>query len=335
MFNLIDIFFYMLEPVILPIASGKGGVGKTIISSSLGLALSKMNKTVILIDLDLGGSNLHTCLGVKNNNVGIGGFIYKKENDLEKLIVKTPYNKLFLIPGDSLFPDVASIPYQKKILLAEKIKSLKADYVILDLGAGTSNTVLDFFLFSSIGIIVTLPEITSILNAYSFMKNLIFRSLTLSFKSKSDERDYIKKMFLEKIEGTKLDYLTLIKGMKNISEESYNLCVETITNFIPKIIINKGRNLHSLRITSNLRKVARINLNIEIEYIGYIPDKPQIPGAVLERKPALDLLKGTDFEKNVNLIAEKITLMDKVTKKNKFYYEENEDLSNIIRKSSI
>ncbi|HPE35715.1 MAG TPA: P-loop NTPase, partial [Spirochaetales bacterium] len=53
---------------VIPVASGKGGVGKTVVAANLGLALSALGKTVVLVDLDLGGANLHTVLGVRNRH---------------------------------------------------------------------------------------------------------------------------------------------------------------------------------------------------------------------------------------------------------------------------
>src|SRR6056297_1946700 len=103
---------------IIPIASGKGGVGKTIFTANLGVALAREGKTCLLVDLDLGSSNLHTCLGIKNSNPGIGNYIYKQEKSLESLIVQTETPRLFFIPGDSLLPGTANLPYfiKKKIL---------------------------------------------------------------------------------------------------------------------------------------------------------------------------------------------------------------------------
>jgi flagellar biosynthesis protein FlhG len=60
---------------IIPIAGGKGGVGKTIITANLAIELAKNGKNVVVIDLDLGGSNLHTYLGMKNTKLGIGNFL--------------------------------------------------------------------------------------------------------------------------------------------------------------------------------------------------------------------------------------------------------------------
>ncbi|MBC6948444.1 hypothetical protein DWB58_10985, partial [candidate division KSB1 bacterium] len=64
-------FFYRKEgrgelpkAKIYAIASGKGGVGKTVLTSSLGIALASMGEKVMLVDADFGGANLHTCLGM-------------------------------------------------------------------------------------------------------------------------------------------------------------------------------------------------------------------------------------------------------------------------------
>ena len=45
---------------ILPIASGKGGVGKSVLVANLGISLASFGQRTVLVDLDLGGSNLHT-----------------------------------------------------------------------------------------------------------------------------------------------------------------------------------------------------------------------------------------------------------------------------------
>ena len=52
---------------ILPIASGKGGVGKSAVSVNVAVSLAQKGKKVILCDFDFGGANLHTLLGLKNN----------------------------------------------------------------------------------------------------------------------------------------------------------------------------------------------------------------------------------------------------------------------------
>ena len=106
---------------IIPIASGKGGVGKTTTAANLGISLARKGKTVILIDLDLGESNLHTVMGIKNISPGLGHFIYKREENFESLIQETGINRLYLITGDSLFPGTANLPYYQKKKIIKSI----------------------------------------------------------------------------------------------------------------------------------------------------------------------------------------------------------------------
>lgn len=84
--------------IILPVASGKGGVGKSIFAVNCAAALAGLGKTTVLIDLDLGASNLHTLLGIKNRHPGIGNLIYRTESNLEALLIETGIPRLFLYP---------------------------------------------------------------------------------------------------------------------------------------------------------------------------------------------------------------------------------------------
>ena len=86
---------------IIPIAAGKGGVGKTFLTANLGLALAEYGKKVIVIDLHLGGSNLHSFLGLSNQYPGLGEFIRNRQLQLESLLVPTLFPNLRFLPGET------------------------------------------------------------------------------------------------------------------------------------------------------------------------------------------------------------------------------------------
>ena len=81
---------------IYSIGGGKGGSGKSFIAASLGIILAKQGKKVVLVDLDLGASNLHTLLGQKIPEKGLDSYIDKTTNRLEEVALTTTIPNLYL-----------------------------------------------------------------------------------------------------------------------------------------------------------------------------------------------------------------------------------------------
>jgi flagellar biosynthesis protein FlhG len=165
-------------PQIWAIGGGKGGAGKSVVSTILAFWLARMGKRTVLVDVDLGGANLHTLLGIKNPLKTLNDFITKKSEALEDICIHTGTQNLRLISGASDVLSLANPHFSQKVKLINHFSRLDADYVILDLGAGTSFNVLDFFLAANKKIIVLTPEPTSIQNAYIFIRNAVYRKLS-------------------------------------------------------------------------------------------------------------------------------------------------------------
>ncbi|MES2965718.1 MAG: P-loop NTPase, partial [Bdellovibrionota bacterium] len=88
-----------LPNVIWAVGGGKGGIGKSFISSSLAMCLARMGKAVTLVDLDLGSANLHTCLGIKVPQESISDFVAGRVDNLGKIAVQTEIPGLSFISG--------------------------------------------------------------------------------------------------------------------------------------------------------------------------------------------------------------------------------------------
>lgn len=146
---------------IIPIAAGKGGVGKSFLTANLGIALARQGHRTIVVDMDLGGSNLHSFLGLRNRHPGIGDYLEAKSGLLERLLSPTGVENLTFLPGDGKTPFMANIQHAQKIKLISRIRRLPADYILLDLGAGSSFNTLDFFSISEKGIVITATELSS------------------------------------------------------------------------------------------------------------------------------------------------------------------------------
>lgn len=156
---------------IICIASGKGGVGKSNITLNLGLALQDMEEKVLLIDGDMGMANLDILLGLTPRyNLG---HIIKGECSYEEALMYGPDN-LSILPGTSGAEDFVNISYEEVIRLLECSSQMEADYdiIIIDIGAGAHESVINFIGAADEALIVVTPEPTSIMDAYSLIKIL-------------------------------------------------------------------------------------------------------------------------------------------------------------------
>lgn len=255
---------------ILPIASGKGGVGKSLVAANLSLALAQAGKRVVVADLDLGGSNIHQILGQTGIKKGIGVFLSSPDMDFQEIIIDTEYKNLRFIPGDAEIPGTANLKTAQKRMLLSRLRNLETDYLVIDLGAGTNFNILDFFLISGQGIIVTSPTPTANLNAYLFLKNLIFRILhsTISKKTKAWQ-------ILQKLNEAALSYQgiyvpRLLEEIKAQDPESYAKFEETAGGFHPKLILNLLEDPKDGDKAAKLRRSCKEYLNIDMEHLGVI-----------------------------------------------------------------
>lgn len=165
------------QPIIVSVGGGKGGIGKSFLTANIAVRLANLGFKVAAIDLDLGAANLHTCLGIPSPIKGVSNFFQGEVETLEETGIETNIPNLTLYGGNQDFWQHVKPHGSQKIKLINYLQELNSDYVFIDLGAGTHVHTLDFFIFSDAGLLVVVPEPTSIENAYVFMKSVMFRKI--------------------------------------------------------------------------------------------------------------------------------------------------------------
>ncbi len=196
---------------IISIAGGKGGVGKSFIAANLALAISELGQRVILVDLDFGGANLHTFLGLSNNSPGVGEFINSKGKLLSEFLVTTQYDNLQFIPGDGITPFMANISYLQKHKLKKNIEKLEADLIVLDLGAGATYNTLDFFDFADRGMLIIRPDFLSVISSLAFLKNSLLRKIEKSIKKNEKLKIKLKEILSRRMYDDSISIMSIIK----------------------------------------------------------------------------------------------------------------------------
>ncbi len=147
-----------LDKKVWAVAGGKGGTGKTLLTSNLGVGLAILGYKVILIDGDLGGADLHLSFGMPVPKRNLNDFLSGRIASLDEVILPTRSANLSIICGGSELIGLANLPYQRKEKLKRHINRLYADFILVDCEAGTAYNTLDFFVISNEGIVVCNPE---------------------------------------------------------------------------------------------------------------------------------------------------------------------------------
>jgi flagellar biosynthesis protein FlhG len=255
---------------IIPIASGKGGVGKSLIAANLAVAFAQAGRRVILADLDLGASNLHLVIGHQAPQIGIGTFLNDTRSDFSKLIAETDVPGLRFIPGDTEIPGTANLKIFQRQALVRRLLALDTDILILDLGAGTHQSILDFFLLSGQGIIITAPTVTATLNAYVFLKNTVFRLMYTSFSKGTRAHDFLEQLRKSGSGLQRLYIPKMLQEIQRIDKASYEKFKNHIDHFHPRLIMNMIEDPKDADVAMKIRRSCEVYLDLKIEHLGVI-----------------------------------------------------------------
>ena len=265
------------------IGGGKGGIGKSIFTLGLGITLAQMGKKIILIDADLGGANLHTLMGVRYPSYTLEDFILKRVDRLEDIIIETQVEGIGLICGADDIMGAANPKFAQKIRLLNQLEDLPADLVLLDLGAGTSFNVLDFFNYSAGKIAVFTNQSTSLQNVYGFIKSALFRFLSREF-SRDDEV-----LLLLQQAGSRLAKLhsveDILNHLQNKDAEKYARLKQIIDRFEIFFVVNMVKSELDRKAAQVIQKVCQDFLNLQPQIFGTLAYDPEVEKAVNQMLP--------------------------------------------------
>jgi flagellar biosynthesis protein FlhG len=270
------------ERQIWSVGGGKGGIGKSVLTAALGWQLARLGRRVILVDADLGGANLHTCLGVAPPARTLGDFIRRRVEKIEDAVVDTPFPRLRLLSGAADL-SAANISHQQKVRVLSKLRGLDVDVVLVDLGAGTSFHTLDFFLVSQMGLLVVVPEPTSVENGYRFIKSVVYRRL----------REVAEDPGVRELVDAALDPggargirtpMELLAAVEKESPPAAEVLRRELSAFRPRFMVNQVRGPHDVAVGHQLVTACARHLGIRATYVGYVQYHDDVWQAVRQRR---------------------------------------------------
>ena len=246
-----------------------------------------MGNKVVAVDLDLGGANLHTCLGLPIPQMTLSDYVSKKVTNFEDLLVPTPINNLKIISGAQDEIGMANLKHMHKNQIIRKLHELDADYILFDLGAGTAFNTIDFFITADKGVLVVLPEPTSIENTYRFIKSVFYRRLKMIDGVADIEHLITESMNAKLANGGLASPADLVKKITEVNPEIGLRIKSEMAHFRPNLIINQVRSQADIDIGYSIQSICRKYFGIEMAFPGYLDYDQSVWQSVRKRKPLL------------------------------------------------
>ena len=294
----------------IAVGGAKGGIGKSLFVANLGVFLSQLGKRVVVVDLDLGGANLHLYMGVWGLTRRIDDFLTKKVPTITDIMTPTKFGPT-LIGGGGGKLGAANIPFARKLKLLRALKTIDADYVVLDLGGDTTYNILDFYLAADQGFVLTTCEPASYLDAYGFIKMSLHRRLIRLFGAESEYRqlrdETVARIIKEFIfahaadNGHTID--KLVERLAGISPVHHRLVKELLTGFRPGTVVTMVTKQDQVaELLSRLDKVSRKMLSINLHHCGDVPFTQTIQQSAKDLVPCTATAPDGDFSKALRRI---------------------------------
>jgi len=266
---------------LISVASGKGGVGKSVVSTNLALALAKTGRSVLLADLDVGGADAHILFGQLHPPVTLTDFLNKRVDRLDDVALPVAFHPtLRLIAGTGETLATANMAYARKKRLMNHFQRLDADVVVIDIGAGTSFHALDFFLMADIHLAVTTPEPTAVLDLYRFIKLAAIRRVVASFLARSPMSETLSNRDFASVEE-----VMAVAG--ETDAEGRDVAAAALHSFRPGLIVNRTSRRSNVNVLY-LRKILQDYVGGDLTLLGEIPEDPAVSEAVRNFLPVIE-----------------------------------------------
>ena len=289
---------------VIAVGGGRGGVGKSLVSVNLAVYLAQLGKSVVLIDLDQGGSNLHAHFGLQaariEPDVNEGG-----SAAIRAALVPTSIPGLVLLPAahDAVKRGL-SLRAGRKLAWLAAVRALPADFVVLDVGSGHGEPGLDFMLGADIPIAVTVPEPPAIETTYRFLR--------MAFRSRLRRRLLQDKLRTSLVERALVDTgalpppIDLVRRLVATDRSLAEIAWAEAQSLRVQLVVNQTRVRTDSELGAWMSGLSSRHYGIALDELGHIEHDDTVWLTVRRNKPLLADSPASKSARNVERIARRV-----------------------------
>ena len=234
----------------------------------------------MLADLDVGGADAHVMVGLLNPLLTLTDFLNHRIEHLDDLAQRLSIDpNLRIIPGTGDTLSTANMTYAQKKRLIRNFQNIRADVIIVDIGAGASYHTLDFFLMADHHITVATPDPTSVLDLYRFIKLAAIRRVLSMFM--------MRDVMAEGLANRDYSSVEEVLDVAGKTDESGRAFAETtLRAFQPTLVLNRVSGRARVNVLQ-LRKLLKEYVGGDLTLLGEIPEDPAMEQAVRAYVPVV------------------------------------------------
>lgn len=286
---------------LLAVVGSRGGVGTSVVAVNTAVYLAQLGRRVLLVDANPSGATLHTMLDMPFPEPPFDDGVAEIDDFRP---VETPIPGLRLLPQAYGIGTTTPLRPGRKARWAKRLRRQAVDYVILDLGCGTTPPTLDLFLGADLGILVTSPDPPGVEGAYRFACALFLRRL---------RRTLLKDRFRLRMLDRTLARLPplpmpqdLVRGLAGFDTLLAHLAAKELSTIRPRLIVNGARARADTELGHAMHDMAERYLGMQFDYAGHIERDDTMWLSVTRRRPLLIDSPTSKSARNIERIARRV-----------------------------
>jgi flagellar biosynthesis protein FlhG len=289
---------------VIAIGAGRGGVGKSLVAVNLAVYLAQLGRSVVLVDADAGGSNLHSHFGLKaaraEPDVSSSG-----PDAIRAALVPTT------VPGLALLAAAHDAVNQGSLLRAGRkrrwlaaLRALPVDYVVVDVGAGHGHPGLDVMLASDLPIAVTVPEPPAIETTYRFLRVAFRRRLRRALIRDRLRSSLVERALLEM--GALPPPIELVHKLARVDRALADLAWAEAQALRVQLVVNQTRVRTDAELGAWMSGLVARHYGVAFDELGHIEHDDTVWLTVRRNKPLLVDSPASKSARNVERIARRV-----------------------------
>ncbi len=292
---------------LLVVGGGRGGVGKSMVAQNLAVYFAQLGKSVVLVDADPTGANVHAQFALRaatqEPELDVTGY-----QSFERALVQTSVPGLKLLPAahDAIIAPPALRAGRKARWLA-RLRSLPADYLVIDVGPGIGPLAVDLMLAADMPLAVCVPEPPAIETTFRFLRAAYRRRVR---RLLGKDRFYVTMLDRALTEiGELARPVELVRALAKMDTKVAELAWTEAARLRMFLVVNQTRVRADAELGAFLCALSKRHYGINLEELGHVENDDSVWLAVRRKKPLLVDSPASKAARNLERIARRVVAL--------------------------